>query len=111
MTTQKSGSGQVMHPESDKRLKENQNNSSSSSTKSENGSRDSSRDGKDKKTSGSTEPDRDEDGKFVKSSQSSGDQKDTKRSSGHTPGAVTDPEHDGRLKENRDKGVKKSDDR
>lgn len=28
---------------------------------------------------------------------------------GHTPGAVTDPEHDGRLKENRDKGVHKGD--
>jgi hypothetical protein len=28
----------------------------------------------------------------------------------HTQGAVRDPEHDGRLKENRDKGVHKSDD-
>jgi RNA polymerase-associated protein CTR9/transcription factor SPN1 len=30
-------------------------------------------------------------------------------SSGHTPGAVKDPEHDGRLKENRDKGIHKGD--
>lgn len=30
-------------------------------------------------------------------------------SRGHTPGAVKDPEHDGRLKENRDKGVHKGD--
>jgi len=28
----------------------------------------------------------------------------------HPRGAVKDPEHDGRLKENRDKGVHKSDD-
>jgi hypothetical protein len=31
------------------------------------------------------------------------------KSSGHTPGAVKDPEHDGRLKENRDQGVHVSD--
>jgi hypothetical protein len=28
---------------------------------------------------------------------------------GHTPGAVRDPEHDGRLKENRERGIHKSD--
>lgn len=33
------------------------------------------------------------------------------KSRGHTPGAVRDPEHDGRLKENRDQGVHISDKR
>jgi hypothetical protein len=93
--SQKSGSGQVKHPESDKRLKENQTGNKSAG----------------QKGSASSEPDRDEDGKFVKSASSKSGQEDGKRASGHTPGAVTDPEHDGRLKENRDKGMKKSDDR
>jgi hypothetical protein len=105
VAAQNSGSGQVKHPESDKRLKENQSSSSTSGRKSDSGMKD----GKAGKDSGQNEPDRDEDGKFVKSAGSKVSKDDDKRSSGHTPGAVADPEHDGRLKENRDKGSKKSD--
>lgn len=36
---------------------------------------------------------------------STGTQQGGGKSSGHTPGAVKDPEHDGRLKENRAAGV------
>jgi len=59
-------------------------------------------------------------GENMKSAKDNVDERDMKRGSsagkssgsedrGHTPGAVKDPRHDGRLKESRDKGVHKGD--
>jgi hypothetical protein len=81
------GQGAVKHPDSDKRLKENQSGGRSSSST----------------------PERDEDGRFTPSDDQQ--QSGRGRSASQNQGSVKDPDHDGRLKQNRDQGTKKSDNR
>lgn len=90
--------GSVTDPDTDGRLKQKRDQSASKSG--DNKRADDDEDDRGSRSSkDSSEPERDEDGKFAKGGGSQNS--DRKQSAGHTPGAVTDPEHDGRLKQNR----------
>ncbi len=110
MANQQSGSGQgaVKHPESDKRLKENQSGDDRGGGKGRDKD-DAAMSKQHKASAQSSTPARDEDGKFMAEDDSDSGSSERGRSTGKTPGSVTDSDNDGRLKKNRDQGTKKSD--